>query len=231
MCKTDENEREIQCKLVNIINKDSALKNQIETITYKTDATERIHRRESNYAFLKLIEPLLKGKKVLDLFCGTNSIKQFSAQNNTNAIVTGVDNSATNTYCDIKSDVIDLPKVLKPRCQFDIIASFGGTNSENYSDDYNYLDREGILIHGYSDSFFIDNDINRQLNNDKKTKKSKQITKLLKYFQPIIIINVKGVHQIIKWPSQNEQLNIDEDIVYLIFRKKPKRSVLFHTLD
>lgn len=220
MCKTDENEREIQNKLINILNNNSSLKNRIETIIYKTDVTERIHNRESNYAFLRLIEPLLKGKKVLDLFCGTNSIKQFSAQKNTNAIVTGVDNSETNTYCDIKSDVIDLPKVLKPRCQFDIITSFGGTNSESYSDDFDYLDRDGILIHGYSKSFFVDSDINKQLNNDKRTKKNKQISWLLKYFQPIIIIKVKGVHLIIKWPSQNEQLNIDEDMVYLIFRKR-----------
>ena len=124
MDKTDEKERKIQKKLVNILNDNSEPKNRIQNFLFKTDRTERIHKRESNFAFLYLFELILRKKKVLDLFCGTNSIKHFSELNHTKASVTGVDNSETNTYCDVKSDVIDLPKVLEPNNQFDIITSF-----------------------------------------------------------------------------------------------------------
>jgi hypothetical protein len=217
MVKTDGNERAIQKKLINILNDISEPKNRIEKISYQTNRTERIHKRESNYVFLYVFEPILRNKKVLDLFCGTNSIKQFAEQYHIQASVTGVDNSKTNIYCDIKSDVLDLPKVLKPNNQFDIITSFGGTRSESFHDDYNYLNQDGLLVHGYSSNFFIDNGIEAQLGGSEK---NKWMTGLLKYFQPIIIMKVDGVHLIINWPSQTEQLSIDEDMVYIIFRKR-----------
>jgi hypothetical protein len=172
-----------------------------------------------------LIEPLLQNKKILDLFCGTNSIKQFSIQNHTKTCVTGVDNSETNKFCDIRSNVINLPKVLKPQFHFDIITSFGGTNSENYSDNYDYLKKDGLLIHGYSKQFFKDNNIESQLICD-KTKKNKNINELLKYFQPIVIININGIHQIINWPSQNKPIDLIADMTYLIFQKRRNKKVL-----
>ncbi|HUC96153.1 MAG TPA: class I SAM-dependent methyltransferase [Candidatus Saccharimonadales bacterium] len=219
MVKTDENEQGIQKKLVRILNDSPELKNQIEKISFNTNRTEIIHKRESDYAFLYLFEPMLRKKKVLDLFCGTNPIKQFSEQNHTEASVTGIDNSETNIYCDVRSDVIDLPKIIKPNCQFDIITSFGGTRSENFSDDYNYLNKNGLLVHGYSSGFFTDNGIEAQLDGSEKIQN--QWTKeLLKYFQPIIIVKVNGIHLIIHWPSQKDQLETDEDMVYIIFRKK-----------
>jgi hypothetical protein len=219
MVKTDENEKKIQKELIDILYKCPEQKNQIEIISIKTDRTERIHKLESNYAFLYLFEPILRKKKVLDLFCGTNSIKQFSKQNHTETRVTGVDNSEMNTHCDVKSDVVDLPRIIKPNGQFDIVTSFGGTKSENFSDDYNYLNKGGLLVHGYSSSFFIDNGIEAQLDCSEKAK-NKWVIELLKYFQPITIMKVNGIHLIINWPPQNEELNIYEDMVYLIFRKR-----------
>lgn len=219
MDKTDEKEIKFQKKLISILNDHPEPKSRIKKISFKTNRTERIHKRESNYAFLYLFEPVMRQKKILDLFCGTNSIKQFSEQNHTKTNVTGVDNSKTNTYCDIKSDVIDLPKILKPNNQFDIVTSFGGTMSENYFNDYNYLKKNGLLVHGYSQSFFTDESIEAQLEYNGKVK-DKWITELLKYFQPIVIISVKNIHLIIKWQLQKDQLKIDDNMVYLIFRKK-----------
>ena len=205
--------------MINILHNNTESKNRIEKISFKTSRTEKIHKRESNYAFLYLFEPILRNKKVLDLFCGTNSIKQFSKQNHTKATVTGVDNSETNTFCDVRSDVMGLPRIIKPNGQFDIITSFGGTRSENFSDDYNYLKKDGLLVHGYSSSFFTNNEIEAKLDGSEETQ-NKWIKELLKYFQPIVIIMINDIHLLISWSSQDEQLNVDEDMVYLVFLKR-----------
>ena len=217
------NEMLTQNRLMDIINDNPLPDNEIEIFSFTTDRTEIIHQRESNYAFLELIKPLIQGNNVLDIFCGTNSIKQFSEQNHLATTVTGVDNG-NNSHADINCNVENLPDILTLSNQFDIVTSFGGTESENYSDDYNYLKSDGLLIHGYSDTYFNDNNIESQLNPDDKTKKDTGITDLLKYFKPIAIIKIQQIHQIIDWPNQNEPIDLTVDMVYLIFGKNPIRQ-------
>ncbi|MEI6237051.1 MAG: hypothetical protein WCP03_00415 [Candidatus Saccharibacteria bacterium] len=218
--RMNKDELNFQIKLMGILNNVMGAETKIENITFQTRRTERVHKREANYAFLFLIMPILRNKKVLDLFCGTNSIKLFSAQNNLNATVTGVDNGSTNTERDIDVDVINLPDVLTAAGQFDIITSFGGTESENYFDDYHYLKDNGLLIHGYSNEHFKEH-IELQLCEDKEVKRDQRMEVLLNYFRPITRVNVEKISLIIDWPDQTQPIEHQVDMVYFIFRKRP----------
>ena len=70
------------------------------------------------------------------------------------------------------------------------------------------------MIHGYSDSYFKDNDIKKQLTSGKKIE-------LLRCFNPVVIVNIQGIHQKIDWPDQKKPLDFSSTMVYVIFQKKP----------
>ncbi|MEI7690387.1 MAG: hypothetical protein WCI63_02070 [bacterium] len=218
--ETSEDESRVQEKLAKILNDTSGQEAILEYISFSSKRIERLHLRESNYAFLHLVEPLLRDKNVLDLFCGTNSLKQFSEQRNLGTTVTGVDNGRDNIYNDIESDVINLPTVLPPDGQFDIVTSFGGTESENYSNDCQYLKENGLLILGYSDSAFKES-LGSQLGVEGGGKPEQ----LYRYFRPVAQINVNGIHVIADWPGQERPIDFKNNMVYLVLRKIDKVKV------
>lgn len=212
-----QEESEAQSKLAEILAQDPTTIQGMETIAYKSNRTEQYQNLESNFAFLHLIKPQFEGKKVLDLFCGVNPFKQFSERYHTGTQVTGVDIS--DPRADIQCDVANLPSVLPPENQFDILTSFGAhAGFEKFKDDYEYLKKDGIYIQGLSKDWY-DEVVKEKFETNLDTITDPDLQELLRNFQPIAKVEVNGIHTIADWDNGDNRIELDSDMVYLIFKK------------
>lgn len=184
-------------------------------VKFEIQATIPVEKEKLNWHdnFLALMEPKIKDKKVLDLFCGANSIKRYFQEKKLKGEVTGVDIS--NERADIKADVAEIDKVLKPEKQFDIVCSFGGVpDVTNYEIIKDYLKDDGYFITESSDQIFNEDILpvlekpELEPSEDIKKETKRQIG----YFQPIMIIEIQGVKDFISEKPSNS--------VYVIWRKK-----------
>ena len=162
--------------------------------------------------FLKLMEPKLKGEKILDLFCGPNSIKKYFNKDSKTEVV-GVD--VVDSRADIKADVKNIKKFIKPEKQFNAIFELGGVPENiNYELIKDYLDDGGLYITGSSDEVFY-KDIKPALENSGKQSESffgRDVYQEIKHFQPKAIVEVKNIKSYIPDDLKNE--------VYIIWKKR-----------
>lgn len=157
--------------------------------------------------FLSLMEEEFQNKKILDLFCGSNSIKKYFQRKGLKGEVLGVDISSQEA--DIKTDVAQIDKIIPPEKQFDIVCSFGAVPGvANYETIKNYLKDDGLFISQSSDTIFYE-DI---LPNLEKPKKGTEVEKQLQAFYPVVIVEIKNVKDFLSEKPSND--------VYIIWRKK-----------
>lgn len=181
---------------------------------FEIQATIPVEKEKLNWHdnFLALMEPKIKNKKILDLFCGSNSIKRYFQEKKIPGEVIGIDN--TTKQADIKADVAEIEKVLPAEKQFDIICSFGGVPGViNYEKIKNYLKDDGYFITQSSDQIFYEN-ILPVLENKEKTDLSDfslETKKNIEQFQPVVIIEMQGVKDFTSNKPSND--------VYIIYKK------------
>lgn len=182
---------------------------------FEIQATIPVEEEKYNWHdnFLKLMEPKLKGEKILDLFCGPNSIKRYFNNKDSKTEVVGID--VVDDRADIKTDVKNIKKFIKPEKQFGAVFELGGVpGNVNYELIKNYLDDNGLYITGSSDEAFY-NDIKPALENSKKQSESffgRDVRQEMKYFQPKAIIEIKNIKSYIPDDLKNE--------VYIIWKKR-----------
>jgi len=165
--------------------------------------------------FLGLIEPKLKDAKILDLFCGSNSIKEYGKEKRLNMEVVGVDISSEKA--DIKADVAEIDKFISPEKQFDIVFDLGGVPGVISLEKFEtYLKDGGFFITSSSAEIFLE-----QVNKVFKNKKfvpggqyEKETKEALEYFQPIVEVEVRDKKSFL--PNQ------PIDSVYVIWKKRAK---------
>lgn len=184
----------IQKKILQILNQDL---NEIKVpVKFKIKAEISVDGEKLNWHdnFLSLIEPKIKGAKILDLFCGANSIKYYGVEKNLKCNVTGVDIS--DDKADLIADVAKIEKVLKPKKQFDLICNLAGIpNIANYEIIKKYLKDNGLFVTQSSDWVF-NNEIQPILKNKSINPREdfRQETKqILKYFKPIIVVKILDI--------------------------------------
>jgi len=163
--------------------------------------------------FLELMWPRINKGKILDLFCGPNSIKEYFKNKKSKAEVIGLD--IADNHADIKADVRDIEKFIKPEKQFDVIFELrsvpGYLNRRLIKD---YLSDNGLYITSSSDEVFrksIEPVIKNAGKNPENFFNSDELEQI-KYFQPRAIVEVKNIKSYISNYLENE--------VYVIYRKR-----------
>lgn len=177
--------------------------------TFEIQSTISAKEKKVNWHddFLTLMEPKIKDSKILDLFCGSNSIKAYFKDKGLSGEVTGVD--VVNEKADIKVDVEKLDKLLPPEKQFDIVCEFGGIPSKiNYETVANYLKKDGFFIIESSD-YFYKNYTLPIIEGKQSTSKKAHVA--LNKFKPIVTVKVLGVKS---W-----DLDYSENSAYVICKK------------
>ena len=163
--------------------------------------------------FLKLMEPKLKGEKILDLFCGPNSIKRYFNNKDSKTEVVGID--VVDDRADIKTDVKNIKKFIKPEKQFDNILEFNGVPGKvDYKIIKDYLKDNGLYITCSSDEVFAESIEPALKNQEIKINDffGKDVYNQLEVFKPAAIVEIKDVKSYI--PNQ-----VDND-VYIIWKKR-----------
>jgi hypothetical protein len=163
--------------------------------------------------FLGLIESELKDSKILDLFCGSNSIKEYSRKKNLKAEVIGVDISSERA--DIKANAAEIEKFIPPEKQFNIIFDLGGVPKVVKTEVIEkYLKDEGLFITSSSSEMFREQ-IDEVLKNPQSSCQgtySEETKEFLKYFQPIVSVEVKGKKNFLSKKLMDD--------VYIIWKKR-----------
>ena len=114
------NETQAKNKLLEALDKPNISGQNPELITCRSSVTEHFSKLESNFAFYELFESKMVNAKILELFCGNNTAKEYLKQHNLSGEVTGVD--IENEAADIKVDVEKLSEKIKPSL---VIKKFG----------------------------------------------------------------------------------------------------------
>lgn len=197
------NETQAKNKLLEVLDKPNISGQNPELITCKSSMTEYFSKLESNFAFYELFESKMVNAKILELFCGNNTAKEYLKQHNLSGEVTGVD--LENEAADIKVDVAKLPEKLKPLEQFDIVTSFGAhPGFENFADDFAYLKEDGLYVNGMTEDYLdgkLKSSIFAWINGEHDKIEDPAVKDASKYFKPVVILKLNGVHQIADWPN------------------------------
>jgi len=197
------NETQAKNILLEALNKPDITGQNPELITCRSSMTEHFSKLESNFSFYKLFESKMIDAKILELFCGNNTAKEYLKQHDLSGEVTGVD--IENEAADIKVDVAKLPEKLKPEGQFDIVTSFGAhPGFENFADDVAYLKENGLYIHGMTEDYLdgkLKSSIFAWVNGKHDEIEDPAVKDVSKYFKPVVILKLNGVHQIADWPN------------------------------
>lgn len=185
---------------------------------FEVEATIPVEEGKFNWHdnFLELIAPKIKDEKILDLFCGPNSVKRYFKDRNERAEVVGLD--IADERADIKADVKNIKKIIKPEKQFGAIFELGGVPGNiDYESIGDYLADNGLYITSSSDEVFY-KDIEPILKNPTLKSKSffgKNLPKQMKYFRPNSIIEIKNIKSYIANEPKNE--------VYIVWKKQNQR--------
>lgn len=214
------NEETAKNKLLEVLDKPDVPDQVPELITYQSNATEHASEYESNFSFYRLFEPKMVNAKTLELFCGHNTAKQYLKQNNLPGEVIGVD--IENEMADIRADVAKLPEKLEPEGQFDIVTSIGAhPGFENFADDAAYLKEDGLYVNGMNEDW-LDDKLKESIlawsNGEPDKIEDESVKEASKYFKPVAILKLTGVHEVSDWPDQ-EQIESDTNKYYFICKK------------
>jgi hypothetical protein len=168
--------------------------------------------------FLALLQPRMKGKKILDIFCGDNAPKKFLQIESKDTEVTGID--LAHEEADIKGNVEEIDKLIKPEKQFDYLLSFGGISEHsNYEVLRNYIKDNGFFITNcsgyiYRNAFapvFANPELAR-----KEIPDSGEVRKM-SYFRPLAVIAIPPDEEKAKEPRKEEY---NQHLVYIIWKKR-----------
>jgi len=179
--------------LVEILRKEPKESKEIDKL--KIQAKIFVEKDKLNWHddFLGLIEPKIKDSEILDLFCGSNSIKDYSNERKLNAKVTGVDISSEKA--DIKADAAEIERFIPPEKQFDIIFELGGVPGVVKTEVIEkYLKDDGLFVTAASSEVFREQ-IGRVFKNPQASYQgqySDETKEFFKYFQPMVNVEVKG---------------------------------------
>ncbi len=114
----------------------------------------------------------------------------------------------------------NLPSVLPPENQFDILTSFGAHSGfEKFKDDYDYLKKDGVYINGMSKEWY-DEVVKEKFEASLDNITDSNLQELLRYFQPLVKVEINGIHMIADWDNGDNRVELDSGMVYLIFKKR-----------
>lgn len=202
-----------QERLMEILSREPRESGEIEKLEIQAKIFVEKEKLNWHDDFLGLMEPELKNSKILDLFCGSNSIKEYCRERNLGADVTGVDISSEKA--DIRADVADIEKFVSSEKQFDIIFELGGVPGIIDSEIIErYLKDKGLFITASSSAIFR-GQIDKVFQNPEAPPQGqygKETKEFLKYFQPMVEVEVKGKKSFLP-----DKL-IDD--VYIVWKKK-----------
>lgn len=165
--------------------------------------------------FIKTFESVFKNKKILDICCGRNPIKRIFIKNKKTSI-TGID--LYEDDADLKIDINKTESYIKPKKQFDVITAFAPMRSSFNSKRFSkYLKDDGLYICGMGKQYFYDKYL--PIISGKKNKQSLDIEEELKFFEPIFIVETKGL-VVFRIVSFNKKIRfLSGNHFYIFFRK------------
>jgi len=206
----------IQSQIIDILNRPFVENQPIEKFVVPST-----YKLEGGYIsdhdrFLSLLKSQMKGKKILDIFCGHNAPKKFLQKESDDTEVTGVD--LVHEEADIKGDVAEIEKLIKPKKQFDYLFNFGGiAQYENYEVLRNYIKDEGFFVENCS-KWWFQNVVAPVLANEESTcqKEPEEAIKSC-YFQPLAVVGVEALEE-----KEGEPLEYQytQEQVYIIWKKR-----------
>ena len=215
------NEEAAKIKLVEELDKPLVTGQVPKIITCKSETTESMKEKESNFSFYKILEPKMANAKILELFCGTNTAKRYMAKNDIPGEMVGVDIQSEDA--DIITDVAKLPEKLQPEKQFDMVTSIGAhPGFEKFSDDAAYLKDDGLYIHGMTEDW-LEDDLKKNIlawaNGVPDEIDDPDVAEAAKYFQIATILKLNDTRKMID-RDDDEMSEVDGNEYYFICKKK-----------
>lgn len=203
----------VQQELINLLDETASRGNLPRFVLDATTALD-IDKGNHLYNIVDLLAPKLRDSQILDLFCGSNSVKLYFKEHNFSGQVTGVD--LDSKMADIQADVAQLAQVLSPQGQFDTVISCGSVPGvEDFQVTANYLKDNGLYITGGSNEI-ADECVLPMIENPKALPKDEyqaETRKIMKLFLPVAMVDVQHI------PNN---FGVDLNDCYVLWRKIKK---------